>query len=76
MKVRELLEMLQQFDPDNLVVVDGYEDGVTKPFNQVEVKVLLNVHDEDYYGPHEIALPGDPRESVKAVLLKRPIRYE
>jgi hypothetical protein len=27
MKVRELIEQLQKFDPEEIVVVDGYETG-------------------------------------------------
>lgn len=72
MKVKELIQSLQQFDPEALVVVDGYEDGMTEPLPPTEVKILLNVHTEDYYGPHDLALKGDIEESVKAVYLQRP----
>lgn len=52
MRVKELIEVLSQFDPELPVVVSGYEDG----FNDVtEVKPLtirLNVYQDWYYGAH------------------------
>lgn len=72
MKVKELLSLLQQCDPEALVVVDGYEDGLDDPLPPVEVSIRLNVHPEDYYGPHAIA--EDNETGVRAVYLKRPYR--
>lgn len=53
MTVRELIENLQQLDPDLYVVTQGYEGGycdvnINGPFD-----IALNVNTEWYYGPHE-----------------------
>ena len=50
MKVKELIEQLQKFDPEQIVVVDGYETG----FDEVkEVHLIENLRrlpeDKAYY---------------------------
>jgi hypothetical protein len=72
LKVKELIQTLGQFDPEAIVVVDGYEDGLVDSLPPKEVNILLNVHTEEYYGPHELALPGEQEKSVKGVYLRRP----
>jgi len=53
MKVKELIEKLQGFDPDMMVVRQGYEGGLTE-INHADIKhVALNYHAEWYYGEHE-----------------------
>lgn len=53
MTVRELIENLQQLDPDLYVVTQGYEGG----YCDVDIKdpfdIALNVNTAWYYGPHE-----------------------
>jgi len=58
MTVNELIRELQKHDKDSLVVVSGYEDGVTAKFriNQVHIKPYSNP--KDYYGEYEIAIDG------------------
>ena len=56
MTVKELIEQLQQLDPDLHVFTAGYEGG----YNDIDedydiVEIALNVHDEWYYGKHEDA---------------------
>ena len=55
MTVKELIEQLQQLDPDLRVFTEGYEggynDAVIVPSNVMEI--ALNVHEEWYYGKHE-----------------------
>ena len=55
MTVGELIEKLQQLDPDIHVFVQGYEGG----FEDVSVSdikdMALNVNEEWYYGKHEFA---------------------
>jgi len=53
MKVKELIEQLQGFDPELMVVRPGYEGGVTEVEYATGVLLALNVHDEWYYGEHE-----------------------
>jgi hypothetical protein len=76
MKVKELIEKLQQLDPDLEVVTKGYEggyqyaDGSFDPFD-----LALNVHTAWYYGPHEDAedtynVPDKSKvEIVKAICI-------
>ena len=50
MKVKELIELLQKFDPEEIVVVDGYETG----FDELrEVEYLAGLKklpaDKPYY---------------------------
>jgi len=74
MKVKELIPMLEHLDPDAIVVVDGYEGGVIEPLPPNAVEVVLNVHSEEYYGPHDLASAGEAGSHTKAVYLRRPSR--
>lgn len=55
MKVKELITMLQQQDPELDIAMPGYEGGYYEPtFTEMAKTTLnLNVHEEWYYGPHE-----------------------
>ena len=53
MKVKELIEQLQGFDPELMVVRPGYEGGVTEVEYANEVLLALNVNAEWYYGEHD-----------------------
>ena len=73
--VSELIEILQQFPPDALACVQGYEGGFTG-VKQIECKeLLLKVNDEwHYYGPHDdIDSVCDPETYQKrlAVIITR-----
>jgi hypothetical protein len=53
MTVKELIEKLQELDPDLHLFTSGYEGG----FHYVEIgepdTFYLNVNTDWYYGPHE-----------------------
>jgi hypothetical protein len=53
MKVKELIEKLQAFDPELIVVRPGYEGGVTEVGYATEKLLALNVNEEWYYGEHD-----------------------
>lgn len=53
MTIKELIQQLQQHDPNTRVVVNGYEEGLCDIEDLEEVKIKLNVNTEWYYGPHE-----------------------
>jgi hypothetical protein len=55
MTVGELIEKLQQLDPDLYVFVHGYEGGYADASVSDIKDIALNVNDEWYYGPHEDA---------------------
>jgi hypothetical protein len=55
MKVKHLILNLQQCDPEAIVVVDGYEGGVSELKRTVEVEIALDVNaGRSYYGRHVI----------------------
>lgn len=53
MQVRELIERLQQMDPDLRVVTPGYEGGYNDVSTIMDIELVLNHNDSPYYGPHE-----------------------
>ena len=84
MKIKKLIEILKQFDPDKEVVTSGYEFGYNdlKEDSVYELEVHLNVNNVYYGGPHE-AVPSiddlnedernDPEEiqDIEKTILKR-----
>lgn len=62
MNVKELIEKLQAFDPELMVVRDGYEGGVTEATEVDEVKIALNVNDEWYFGEHDVLHKDDEHQ--------------
>ena len=59
MKVKKLIELLSQMNPELLVVVAGYEGGVDEMDKFEMCDIELNVNTEWYYGKHEILAEGD-----------------
>jgi hypothetical protein len=53
MTVKELIEQLQQLDPELHVFVDGYEGGYGDIAISEIKDIELNVHEEWYYGRHD-----------------------
>jgi len=53
MTVKELIEKLQQLDPELHVFVDGYEGGYDDVAVSEVKEIALNVHSEWYYGKHD-----------------------
>ena len=55
MKVKKLIKLLKNMNPDTHVFVSGYEGGyhcVSK--NVLVTTMVINAHKEHYYGPHEL----------------------
>ena len=52
--LKEYLSALSDQDQDILVVVPGYEGGVTESLEPEIVELALNVNEQVYYGEHEI----------------------
>ncbi len=75
MKVKDLILHLNECDPESMVVVDGYEGGVTELRNiKDRVHIALNVNGPSYYGPHEQVFENDEHPEahhVYAVYLPR-----
>lgn len=53
MTVGELIEKLQKFDPNMRVLVDGYEGGLDDPEEPRQNFIVLDYHEQSYYGRHE-----------------------
>jgi len=59
MKVKELIEQLQQFDPEMETMRHGYEGGVENITLLSMEPVALNVNKAWYYGTHEVVIYKD-----------------
>jgi hypothetical protein len=56
MTVKELIEQLQQLDPNLHVFTSGYEGGFDDVYVGNDImEIALDVHEEWYYGKHENA---------------------
>lgn len=53
MRVIDLIERLQQFDPELPVLVEGYEGGCNDMGNVFEIDIIRDANSEWYYGAHE-----------------------
>lgn len=53
MKVKDLIAKLQQFNPELMVVLSGYEGGQHEASEVEEIGLKLNVNTSWYYGEHE-----------------------
>lgn len=54
MTVKELIEILKEFDDDIRVMQPGYEGGYDDIERADIYDMCLNVHPEHYYGDHDI----------------------
>jgi hypothetical protein len=62
MNVRELINILSQFDPETRVVVAGYEGGFND-ITEIHPQTLrVNVNKEWYYGSHGLAADEEIRK--------------
>ena len=69
MKVKELIEVLSQLDPELMVVRSGYEGGVKEIKTYELCDIELNVNDEWYYGNHEVLEKGyEPRKKDSTIV--------
>ena len=69
MKVKELIEMLQGYDPELMVIVSGYENGANEAEHVGQVKIKLNAYTEWYYGKHEVAERDDDPFDCEAIYI-------
>jgi hypothetical protein len=54
MKVKDLIAVLQTYDPELMVVRAGYEGGLEEISHHSEETIALNVNEDWYYGLHEL----------------------
>ncbi|MFN9113279.1 MAG: hypothetical protein ACK5XN_24685 [Bacteroidota bacterium] len=55
MTAKELIEQLQQLDPDTRIFTNGYEGGYCDAEISSPKQIALNIHKEEWMGPHEDA---------------------
>ena len=70
MKVKKLIELLSQMNPELLVVVAGYEGGVDEMDKFEMCDIELNVNTEWYYGKHEILAEGDKPTNKDSTIVR------
>ena len=70
MKVKELIELLSQMNPELLVVVAGYEGGVDEIDKFEMCDIELNVNTAWYYGKHEILAEGDKPTNKDSTIVR------
>ena len=69
MTVLELTNRLLHLDPDMMVVISGYEGGVTEIKDIKEISVHLNANLDWWKGEHE-PIDYDSKFAAKAIQLK------
>ena len=70
MKVKELIELLSQMNPELMVVIGGYEGGVDEIDKFEMCDIELNVNTEWYYGKHEILAEGDKPTNKDSTIVR------
>ena len=70
MKVKELIELLSQMNPELMVVIGGYEGGVDEIDKFEMCDIELNVHTEWYYGKHEVLEKGEEPQNKDSTIVK------
>jgi preprotein translocase subunit YajC len=70
MKVKELIELLSQMNPELMVVIGGYEGGVDEIDKFEMCDIELNVNTEEYYGKHEILAEGDKPTNKDSTIVR------
>jgi hypothetical protein len=53
MKVKDLIEVLSQYDPELPIFVEGYEGGCNDVDLIEEIEVIKDVNTDWFYGRHE-----------------------
>lgn len=53
MKIKDLIEILSQFNPETRVIVAGYEGGFNDLTSIKPIQIKLNVNKKWYYGAHD-----------------------
>jgi hypothetical protein len=69
MKIKELIDLLQTKDPEDLVVVSGYEGGFNEVTEIDPIIICGPFKKEWYYGKYDIC-KEDELFKIKAIHLK------
>lgn len=60
MNIAQLIEQLQQYDPETIVVITGREGGFNEVSEVSEISIKLNANTSWYYGKHEVTYGEQP----------------
>ena len=72
MTVQELIDQLSQLDPNQLVLVCGYEGGFTDIKSITDEKIVLNYYGDWWEGPHEALERTSEKEAdINAYIINR-----
>lgn len=69
MNVKQLIEKLSTYDPEMMVIVSGYEGGVTEVTEIDKRKIKLNVNTEWWYGKHEVTIKDTDSFDCEAIYI-------
>lgn len=59
MTIADLIQKLQEFPPDSLVLVDGYEGGLDAVTDAKIINIIYHEDKEWYYRPYEESKNSD-----------------
>ena len=68
MTAKQLIETLQQLDPEMRIFVDGYEGGYNDATISEIRDIALDVHTDWYYGTHEDAASELAKDKNKVIV--------
>jgi len=72
MTVQDLIDKLEKLDRNTLILIDGYEGGLTEIKSIDDGEIVLNYNKEPWYGPHEYIENTDHSyPNAHAYILKR-----
>ena len=64
MKVQQLIEQLQTFNPEDTVFIRGYEAGYDDVNSVKSNSMVLNVNSVWYYGKHDLLENLEKRDKI------------
>lgn len=73
MKAKELIEKLQQLDPETLILVDGYEGDYDDVSGTNQIEVCGPFETPWYYGSYKDC-EKEELSKIKAFLIRRPLK--
>jgi len=68
----ELIALLEDLDPETLVVIGGQYGGFESVQAISKVPLRFNVNRMDGFGAHDRASPGEPPHAVAVAVMVRP----
>jgi len=67
MTIKELMKALSEYDPNRMVVVNGYEGGFDEVITVSTIDIKLNVYCQEYMGAHEEVREAKKLEDTNSI---------